>query len=167
MASNQSLFVKADPSDGTPTPKGGDSSTVRGERKAAQAAFKKAIRRGTCTLKELIDQFYIIEERYMLNDYKGGIRTNFAFAQAMSQAAIDADGTKPLSLKDFFKFATDKKIKFKQHHVIEILRGESEHHNVKFISFVKLLILASCGGDRTKIGISNFKKLMHHMDIFK
>lgn len=85
----------------------------------------------------------------------------------MSQAAIDSDGSKPLSLKDFFKFATDKKIKFKQHNVIEILRGESEQSNIKFISFVKLLILASCGGDRTKIGISNFKKLMNHMDIFK
>ena len=31
------------------------SSVQRSERKAAQAAFKKAISRGTCTLKELID----------------------------------------------------------------------------------------------------------------
>lgn len=87
----------------------------RSDRKAAQAAFKKAIRRGTCTLKELIDQFFIIEERYMIQDYKDGLRTNFAFAQAISQNAINADGEKPLSLKDFLKYAVDKKIKFKQH----------------------------------------------------
>jgi hypothetical protein len=103
----------------------------------------------------------------MIKDYSGGLRTNFAFAQAISQSSIDADGQKPLTLKDFLKYAVDKKIKFKQHHVIEILRGESEHNNIKYYSFIKLLILASCGGDRTKIGISNFKKLMHHMDIFR
>ena len=68
------------------------SSIQRSERKAAQAAFKKAIRRGTCTLKELIEQFFIIEERYMLKDYGGGLRTNFAFAQAMSQSGVDEDG---------------------------------------------------------------------------
>ena len=51
--------------------------------------------------------------------------------------------------------------------MVEILRGESAHDNITFKSFIKLLILASCGGDRTKIGISNFKKLMQHMDIFK
>ena len=61
----------------------------------------------------------------------------------------------------------EKKIKFKQHHVIDILRDESAHDNITFKSFVKLLILASCGGDRTKIGISNFRKLMAHMDIYK
>jgi len=143
------------------------SSVGKSERRAAQAAFKKAIKKGSCTLKELIDQFYIIEKKYMLTDYYDGIRTNYAFAQAMSQSGIDATQQKALSLKDFLKYAVDKKIKFKQHHVIDILRHESEHNNIKYISFVKLLILASCGGDRTKIGISNFKKLMHHMDIFK
>ena len=51
--------------------------------------------------------------------------------------------------------------------MIEILRSESAHDNITFPSFIKLLILASCGGDKTKIGISNYKKLMHHMDIFK
>lgn len=103
----------------------------------------------------------------MIRDFDRGIRTNFQFAQAINQSQIDEDRQKPLSLKEFLKYAVDKKIKFRQHHVIEILRGESEHNNIKFVSFVKLLILASCGGDRTKIGISNFKKLMHHMDIFK
>lgn len=103
----------------------------------------------------------------MIQDYKDGLRTNFAFAQAISQSAINADGEKPLSLKDFLKYAVDKKIKFKQHQIIEILRDESPQSNISYKSFVKLLILASCGGDRTKIGISNFKKLMHHMDIFK
>lgn len=39
---------------------------VRTEREVAQLAFKKAIRRGRCTLKELIDHFYVIEERHMI-----------------------------------------------------------------------------------------------------
>lgn len=103
----------------------------------------------------------------MIADYMGGLRTNFKFATAVSQSAMDASGGKQLTLKEFLKYATDKKIKFKQHHVVEILRGESEHNNILVQSFVKLLILASCGGDRTKIGLSNFKKLMSHMDIFK
>lgn len=75
--------------------------------------------------------------------------------------------SKPLTLKDFLKYAVEKKVKYKQHNVVEILRDESSHTNITFASFVKLLILASCGGDRTKIGISNFKKLMNHMDIFR
>ena len=103
----------------------------------------------------------------MLSDYRDGLRTNFTFAQTISQQSINAYGQKPLTLKDFLKYAVDKKIKFKQLQVIEILRNESEVSNIKFSSFIKLLILASCGGDRTKIGISNFKKLMNHMDIFK
>ena len=49
---------------------------------------------------------------------------------------------------------------------MEILRGESKHTNIVFPSFIKLLILASCGGERSKIGIKNFQRLMTHMDIY-
>ena len=53
---------------------------VKQERQAAQKAFKRAIKRGHCTLKELIDQFYMIEEGYMLTDYRADIKTNYVFA---------------------------------------------------------------------------------------
>lgn len=36
---------------------------------------------------------------------------------------------------------------------------------IKFDDFVSLLVLASCGGERTKLGIGNFKQLMEHMGI--
>jgi len=143
------------------------SSPGRSERKAAQIAFKKAIRRGNCSLKELIDQFFVIEEHYLIADFVQDMQTNYSFARAMSKGETLGDGQKVLGLKDFLKYATEKKIKFKQHHVVEILRNDSLHSNISFQSFIKLLILASCGGDRTKIGVSNFKKLMNHMDMYK
>ena len=67
------------------------------------------MKRGNCTLKELIEQFYTIEKRYMLNDYKHGLRTHYEFATAVSGLS------KPLTLKDFLRYAADKKIKYKQH----------------------------------------------------
>ena len=143
------------------------SQDQRSERRIAQLAFKKAIRRGTCTLKELIDQFYIIEESYMISDYWEGIRAEWLKGCALSKEPEKDDGVKPLSMQSFLKYAVSKKIKFKQHHIKEILKGDSELDDINLKSFVKLLILASCGGDRTKIGISNFKKLMNHMDISK
>ena len=96
-----------------------------------------------------------------------GLCTEFAFAQAMSSKTVNSKGQKPLSLKSFLIYAKDiKYINLKQHQVIEILRGESKHDNISFPSFIKLLILASCGGNRSKIGIKNFKRLMAHMDIY-
>ena len=35
------------------------------------------MRNGTATLKELIDQFYIIEEHFLIKDYRKGINTTF------------------------------------------------------------------------------------------
>lgn len=96
-----------------------------------------------------------------------GLCTEFAYAQAMSSKTVNHKGQKPLTLKGMLVYGT--KIKFihlKQHNCIEILRNESKHNNITFPSFIKLLILASCGGDRSKIGIKNFKRLMNHMDIY-
>ena len=103
----------------------------------------------------------------MISDYWGGITIEFNKGKAMSKDEANANGYKPLGLREFLKYAVTKKIKFKQHHIVDILRDESEHHDVSQKSFIKLMVLASCGGDRTKIGISNFKKLMNHMDISK
>ena len=50
------------------------SSLQKSERRTALAAFKRAVKRGNCTLKELIDQFFIIEERYLIKEYTNGIR---------------------------------------------------------------------------------------------
>ena len=103
----------------------------------------------------------------MISDYLQGIRTEWLKGCAMGKEPEKDDGVKPLNLRDFLKYAVTKKIKFKQHHIIDILRNDSEHDDISLKSFIKLLVLASCGGDRTKIGISNFKKLMTHMDITK
>ena len=103
----------------------------------------------------------------MISDYWDDIRTEWLKGCNMSKEAEKDDGVKPLSMQNFLKYAVSKKIKFKQNHIKEILRNESALDDISLKSFVKLLILASCGGDRTKIGISNFKKLMNHMDITK
>ena len=42
----------------------------------------------------------------MLKDYRKGIRTNFDYAKAVEQSGR-------LSLKTFFKYANEQKIKFK------------------------------------------------------
>ena len=105
----------------------------------------------------------------MISDYWNGITIEFNKGCAVN---IDGDyrssnGTSPLGLREFLKYAEAKKIKFKQRHIVEILKDESENHNISQKSFIKLMVLASCGGHRTKIGISNFKKLMNHMNISK
>lgn len=40
-----------------------------------------------------------------------------------------------------------------------------EETSVNFEVFVNLMILASCGGERTKLGVNNFTKLMNHMGV--
>ena len=45
-------------------------------------------------------------------------------------------------------YAKAKKIKYKEQNVVEILRDESRSDDISKNSFVKLLILASCGGDK-------------------
>lgn len=133
---------------------------------AARKYLTRAMKRGDATLKQLINHFYAIEEKYALIKYRLGIEFNYEYACALSNYTPGREsGVKRLPLTDFMKFAGEKKIKFKQHHIIEILRGDSDKNNISFMSFNKLLILASCGGDKTKIGMSNFKKLMKHMDI--
>jgi len=43
-----------------------------------------------------------------------------------------------------------------------VLEGKTK---VGFEEFVSLLILASCGGELTKLGLNNFTKLMMHMGV--
>lgn len=64
-------------------------------------------------MKELIDQFYVIEESYMISDYLNGIRAEWLKGCAMSKEPEKDDGVKPLNLRDFLKYAVSKKIKFK------------------------------------------------------
>ena len=51
------------------------------ERKAMQVAFKRAIRKGTLTIKELIDQFYEYEETYVIADYLEKIKKSYQDAK--------------------------------------------------------------------------------------
>lgn len=138
-------------------------SGVRTERQLKQIEFKKAIRRGRCTLKELIDHFYVIEERHMLTQYKKGIDRCYREAKVFEKPKTKKD--LPLDQPTFEKYGKHKKVLYKQSHIVEILSNESDLGDISLQSFNKLLILACCGGDRTKIGVSNFKKLMKHMDI--
>ena len=48
-----------------------------------QIAFKKAIRRGTYTLKELIEQFYLVEEPYVIAEFLTPIKQAFEYAKTI------------------------------------------------------------------------------------
>ena len=66
---------------------------------------------------------------------------------------------------EFMKYFVAKKIKVDREHIIDICRGESEIEAIKFKTFIKLQILASCAADKSRLGIRNFKKLMKHMGV--
>jgi hypothetical protein len=67
-----------------------------------------------------------------------------------------------LSVASFIEFGLNKKIRFKVEQIAEVLEGKSQ---MGFDEFVSLLVLASCGGEPTKLGLNNFSKLMMHMGI--
>ena len=71
-----------------------------------------------------------------------------------------------MHIDEFLKYMLSKKIKVARDKIIDICEGESDVEAIRFVSFAKLQILASCGGDKTKLGSRNFKKLMKHMDIY-
>ena len=57
----------------------------------------------------------------------------------------------------FINYGLEKKIRFNADDIDEILQ---DNKVIKFDHFVSLLVLASCGGVRTKLGVGNFKNLM-------
>ena len=65
-------------------------------------------------------------------------------------------------MASFLEFGLNKKVRFNEQLLIEVLDGKNV---VGFEEFLNLLILASCGGERTKLGVNNFTKLMSHMGI--
>jgi|LauGreDrversion4_2_1035121.scaffolds.fasta_scaffold51325_2 hypothetical protein len=67
-----------------------------------------------------------------------------------------------LSVPSFLEFGLNKKIRFNELHLAEVLDGKNQ---VGFEEFMNLMVLASCGGERTKLGLNNFTKLMSHMGI--
>ena len=67
-----------------------------------------------------------------------------------------------LTVPSFVEFGLSKKIRFKEEQITEVLEGRLQ---INFQDFISLLILASCGGERTKLGLNNFTKLMMHMGV--
>ena len=136
-------------------------------KKQTAMAIKREIRRGELTLKELINKFYDLETNYLMKDYLQGLQLQFQYACVQAPRIIqDADsGERCITIDDFISFMMVKKIKVARNLIHEICEGDSDVEAIRFISFVKLQILASCGGDKSKLGSRNFKKLMKHMDI--
>lgn len=130
-------------------------------------AIKREIRKGELTLKELINKFYELEENYLVKEYNKGLYLHFTYAVSLAPKVIkDADtGERCISIDDFVKYMLEKKIKVRRDHIVDICEGDSDIEAIRFISFIKLQILASCGGDKSKLGARNFKKLMKHMEV--
>ena len=60
------------------------------------------MRNGNCTLKELIDQIYVIEKDFTVADYRDGLQTHFT----------NASDNRNLTLKAFLKYAKAKKMMY-------------------------------------------------------
>jgi hypothetical protein len=106
-------------------------------------------------LKLLIAKFRQIESP-LINTYIDGIKVQFVYACATS-SQIQMDAEQQLSVDAFVQYGLQKKIRFNDSDIEEVMDGRKF---VKFDDFLTLLVLASCGGVITKVGIGNFKNLM-------
>ena len=81
-------------------------------------------------------------------------------ASATAGSILDIE--KYFAVSEFIAYALDKKVRFDPEQVNEVLEGIS---NVDYPVFVNLMVLASCGGVESKLGVNNFSKLMEHLGI--
>ena len=70
-----------------------------------------------------------------------------------------------ISLSQFMQYMNRKRIKVNEKLVSDICEGDTDVEAIRFVSLVKLQLLASCNGEKTKLSVKNFRKLMKHMDI--
>ncbi len=67
-----------------------------------------------------------------------------------------------MTVDEFIEYGLEKKIKFDRVHIDNLMGLEVK---IKLEMFVRLLILASCAGERIKLGVNNFRLLMEHMGV--
>ena len=144
-----------------------DAENLKMMKRQTALAIKREIRKGELTLKELIDKFYELEENYLIKEYNKGLFLHFTYAVSMAPKVIkdEETGERCISIDDLLKYMLSKKSKVRRDQTVEICEGDSDIEAIRFISFIKLHILASCGGDKSKLGARNFKKLMKHMEV--
>ena len=137
----------------------GYKSTALLHRQKTSKQVTSAIQSETKIL-ELIKKFREVESK-LIAEFSEDLKTQFMFACATSDQIMAGD-EKTLSVPSFLEFGLNKKIRFNEIHLVEVLDGKNQ---VGFEEFMNLLVLASCGGERTKLGLNNFTKLMSHMGI--
>ena len=130
--------------------------------------------------------FYELNRNDVLKEYSDGIKNNFFFARAngsriitdhkpksnpegpgLSQNVSGQKSNEVISLACFLGYAANKKIKLQKMQIYEVLWEQQDREVIDLTGFTKLLILASCGGDKKMLAPKNFIKLMDHMDIAK
>jgi hypothetical protein len=136
----------------------GQKSTILSRQKTSKQVTS-AIQSGTKIL-QLIRKFKEVEAK-LIAEFSEDLKTQFIFACATSDQIMTGD-ERTLSVASFLEFGLNKKIRFNEELLVEVLDGKNV---VGFEEFMNLLILASCGGERTKLGVNNFTKLMSHMGI--
>ena len=129
--------------------------------------IKYAIHKSGLTFKQLIDKFYELNTDHLVKDYELSLRLQFESAclTARKPSTDAKTGEKCISIDDFIKFMFSKKIKVQRDLIVDICFGDSDIEAIRYISFVKLHMVASCMGDKTKLGAPNFIKLMKHMNM--
>jgi hypothetical protein len=83
-----------------------------------------------------------------------------AFAFACATAGGLRDDNK-IPIENFLSYALEKKVRYNLEHIKILVPNEI----VDFETYVLMLILASCAGELTKLGVNNFRKLMQHLQI--
>lgn len=136
----------------------GQKSSILSRQKTSKQVTS-AIQSGTKIL-QLIRKFKEVEAK-LIAEFSEDLKTQFIFACATSDQIMTGD-ERTLSVASFLEFGLNKKIRFNEELLVEVLDGKNV---VGFEEFMNLLILASCGGERTKLGVNNFTKLMSHMGI--
>lgn len=107
----------------------------------------------------MIEEFRKVEAS-LIGEYLNDIKLNFAFACASTGKIIEDE--KCLTVQEFIEYGLEKKIKFNRNHIDNVIGQETV---IREETFVRLLILASCAGERIKLGANNFRLLMEHMAI--
>jgi hypothetical protein len=97
----------------------------------------------------------------LISEFIEDLKVQFIFACATSNQIMSGE-ERSMSVISFVSYGLIKKIRFKFQDIEELLDGRNE---VKLDDFLNLMILASCGGERTKLGLNNFTKLMKHLGI--
>ena len=110
-------------------------------------------------LKEAIDDFFDTRQ-HTLRPYEAGLRALFD-----RLASRGGNGVKAITFDDYASFMQSKHIRVAREKIVGVCLTDAVTDKISYVSWVKLLLLASCSGDKAQLGSKNFKLLMAHLEV--